>query len=58
MRVLSIMDESFKDIYDQAHGQWSMFPDLVVVSDRKGGWIVEKIPPWVTVARFPASSNP
>ncbi len=41
------MDDRFKDIYDRAHEQWPMFPDLVLIPAGKKGWIVEKIPPWV-----------
>jgi len=41
------MDKNFKDVYDQAHRQLPMFPDLVLIPDGKGGWIVDKIPPWI-----------
>jgi len=41
------MDRAFQEIYDEAHQQWPMFPDVVVVPDGRGGWIVDRLPPWI-----------
>jgi two-component system, NtrC family, response regulator HydG len=41
------MDDTFRKIYDRAHAQWPRFPDVVIVPDERGGWIVDRLPPWV-----------
>ncbi|MBN2492581.1 MAG: sigma-54-dependent Fis family transcriptional regulator [Planctomycetes bacterium] len=41
------MENPFQKIYDEAHRQWPRFPDVVVLPDGHGGWIVDRLPAWV-----------